>query len=205
MIDLYLRPINYSISNIDQELAKLPLLIQQRIIKKKQLNKRIASLHGYLLLHQILQEQHNTSLDNLVFLESGKPILEDSNLFFNISHSQDLVGLVVSTAGAVGLDIEAFRIFENITSAFSFFSELEQQAILSASNPNEKLIEFWSKKEALIKLLGNQMFDIAAQTDVRFLSTLWLKNKYFFHSINSDFNGVIYVSSSFSSNSINLK
>lgn len=204
MIYIYLNTISPSLS-FQEELNKLPLLLQQRIIKKKQKQKQITSLCAYKTLQEALEKEFKLDLNSLSFTKNGKPFLENSVINFSISHSKNLVGVAISTQGIVGFDIEPFRNFDNIESAFPFFSPIEQEAILAAKNPNETLIEFWSKKEALVKLLGSQMFDIASLTDVRFLSTIWLENKYFFHNVSSSWDCQIWLSSSFPINSIILK
>lgn len=186
-------------------MSKLPDLIQQRINRKKQERKRIVSMIGYTLLSRALVANFAMDLSDIRFLDSGKPVFKDKEVYFNISHSNDLVGVVISNRGVVGLDIEQFRKFERIESSFSFFSLVEQDTILKSPNPNRKLIELWSKKEALVKAVGGKMFDMAGYTDVRFSSTFWLNQKYFLNPILYDFDGFIWVASSFSTNNIVIK
>lgn len=205
MIYIYLCPIVDLVSDYDAIISKLPSSIQERIKRKKQQQKRIVSMIGYTLLHRALAEDFAMDFANIHFLDSGKPIFKNQDVYFNISHSNDLVGAVISNRGVVGIDIEQFRKFERVESSFSFFSLVEQEAILKSSNPNRKLIELWSKKEALVKAVGGKMFDMAAQTDVRFSSTFWLNQKYFLNPILYDFDGFIWVASSFSTNNIVIK
>lgn len=196
MIKLYLQQ-SRPLSTIEAGLQELPHHLQRRILKRKQKRKQWSSLQGYLLLKHALQKEFNTSINDLVFLESGKPILKNQAIAFNISHCKELLGVALCEKGRIGLDIEAFRKFDDVTTAFSFFSPKEQAVILKAANPNWKLIEFWSKKEALVKAVGGQMFDMAGYTDVTSESTIWLGETYFFHRTNNDFNGFIWVCSSF--------
>lgn len=198
MIYLFLHPCTSYNDSFDQLIGQLPSLVQNRILRKKQHKKRKVSLLGYTLLQNALSQYFDANLESLTFLSSGKPVLElaHRSLSFNISHSNELVGLVVGTEVALGLDIEAFRTFEKVETSFSFFSPVEQKAILAASDPNWKLIEFWSKKEALVKAVGGQMFDMAAYTDVRFDTTIWEGKTYQLSCIRYDFKGFIWVASS---------
>jgi phosphopantetheinyl transferase len=198
MLYLFLHPAIDLTNRFDELIEELPLVIQERILRKKQRKKRESSLLGYILLQRMLEHYFDANLETITFLSSGKPILKLTNqsLSFNISHSNNLVGLVIGDESSLGLDIEAFRKFENVESSFSFFSPVEQAAILAASDSDWKLIEFWSKKEALVKALGGQMFDMAAYTDVRFETTVWEGKKYQFHRINYDFKGFIWVAAS---------
>jgi len=205
MTNLYLQPNVAPIPDIDHYLALLPASIQARILRRKQKTKRDTSLQGYLLLQQALREDFNTDLNQIKFLQSGKPVFQGQPLFFNVSHSGNLVGVAISRAGVLGLDIEQFRRFEKVETSFSFFSEVEQAAILAAKNPQRKLIEFWSKKEALVKAVGGRMFDMAALTDVRDTKTTWKNDTFFFYQIQHEFDGFIWVASSFSSPNITTK
>jgi phosphopantetheinyl transferase len=198
MLYLFLHPVTDITTSFDQLLEQLPVVIQKRIIRKKQKKKRESSLLGYALLQRALNQYFDTSLEAIRFLPSGKPILELENqaLYFNISHSKNLVGLVIGEGNTLGLDIEGFRKFEKVESSFSFFSLVEQKAILAAPNPDWKLIEFWSKKEALVKAVGGEMFDMAAYTDVRFDTVLWKGEKYQLSCVEYDFEGFIWIASS---------
>ena len=197
MIKIYFsKPLNTSSS-----LHKLPLVLQQHIAKRKQKHKQLLSLTGYWMLQQVLEKDFGTTLASLVFWDSGKPVLNGQDIYFSISHSKNLVGLAISTLGNIGLDIEPFRKFEKIESAFSFFSKAEQDFILATPQPERSLIELWSKKEALIKALGSQMFDDASKTDVRFSTGTCVGQHFFFKSIFAgtqyDFDGEIWVAASF--------
>lgn len=204
-MNLYLHTINTPLDNFDRSLERIPSFIQRRILRKKQQKKRDSSLIAYLMLQQALLNDFGLKLGQMEYLDSGKPVFTQEDIHFNISHSHNLVGVAISKAGRLGLDIEGFRKFENVQSAFSFFSLVEQKAILDDENPDWKLIEFWSKKEALVKAVGGQMFDMAAHTDIRFSTTTWKNEKFHFHHIPHPFDGFIWIASSFSTNTIVTK
>lgn len=207
MIHLFLHQPILPTSSFDQLLKLLPVNIQNRILRKKQQKKRVISLLGYVMLHKVLTQRFALNLDKLEYQSSGKPILNLPNqkLSFNISHHQHLVGLVLGEADALGLDIEAFRKFEKVESSFSFFSPVEQNAIIEAHDSDWKLIELWSKKEALVKAVGGRMFDMAAYTDVRFATTTWEGKTYYFTRIEYPFEGFIWVASSLIDCNISVK
>lgn len=209
MIYLFLHPVTSAsiTDSFEYLIAQLPSVIQDRILRKKQQKKRESSLLGYTLLQRALVHYYDTNLDAITFLSSGKPILKLANqlLAFNISHSRNLVGLVIGEANTLGLDIEAFRKFDKVEASFSFFSLVEQKAILAAASPDWKLIEFWSKKEALVKAVGGRMFDMAAYTDVRFDKVQWKGNTYQLSCIDYDFEGFIWIASLVPIDNITIK
>lgn len=201
MINLYLKPI-HQFTNLEQAFEQLPSKLQARIARKKQKKRQNLSIAGYSLLQFVLQKEFGIGLDSLRFLESGKPILEGYSIAFSISHSSVLLGIAISKEEKIGLDIEGFRHFDDISVAFPFFSEIEQSALLNSENQQAQLINFWSKKEALVKAVGGRMFDMAAHTNVSELSTIWLDESYFFHAVQPYLEQIIWIASSLSDSKI---
>ena len=87
---------------------------------------------------------------------NGKPYIDNSNIFYNISHKNKMVGLIISDS-EVGLDIEYIDT-ENIKRESIlkyFFTEKERESITT----NEELLTLWTKKESYIKLNGGMLRD----------------------------------------------
>jgi 4'-phosphopantetheinyl transferase len=87
----------------------------------------------------------------------GKPHLNQSDLHFNLSHSEHIALLAVTRDTEVGIDIEHIdprRTTEDI--AARYFSPAEQTEL--ANYPGEErrpaFFRCWSRKEAVIKALG---------------------------------------------------
>jgi phosphopantetheinyl transferase len=202
MIHLYLYRLSSPVPDLGSRTNTLPLVLRQHILKKKQKHKREISLLGYLLLQKALREDFNAGLGQIKILASGKPVLENKNFHFNISHSGNIVGVAISKKGPVGFDIQQFREFDKIESSFAFFSKAEQEAILAAELPKRKLIELWSKKEAFVKAVGGQMFEMSAHTDISSSFSIWSGGTYFFHPLPIKFDGYAWLASSFPINKI---
>ena len=87
---------------------------------------------------------------------NGKPYIDNSNIFYNISHKNKMVGLIISDS-EVGLDIE-YSDTENIKRKSTlkyFFTEKERESITN----NEALLTLWTKKESYIKLNDGMLRD----------------------------------------------
>ena len=87
---------------------------------------------------------------------NGKPYIDNSNIFYNISYKNKMVGLIISDS-EVGLDIE-YVDTENIKRKSTlkyFFTEKERESITN----NEELLTLWTKKESYIKLNGGMLRD----------------------------------------------
>lgn len=107
------------------------------------------------LLEIALKEEGITSY-KILKSKNGKPYLENSNIFYNISHKNKMVGLIISDS-EVGLDIE-YVDTENIKRKSTlkyFFTEKERESITN----NEELLTLWTKKESYIKLNGGMLRD----------------------------------------------
>lgn len=73
-----------------------------------------------------------------------------SGLFFNISHTENIALVAISKDTDIGIDIE--KVSEiNLNDFKSIFTEIEFNAILKDSKPQEKFYEMWTSKEAIIK------------------------------------------------------
>jgi 4'-phosphopantetheinyl transferase len=88
----------------------------------------------------------------------GKPMLDNKDLFFNLSSSFDCTIYAVANGRQVGVDIEKVRAFSEMKSVarrsfspaeFKFFCSREKAA-------KQKLFfKYWTRKEALIKAIGS--------------------------------------------------
>lgn len=110
--------------------------------------------------------------------EQGKPKLgahfEHAPLSFNVSHCDDLAVYAFSSAGEIGVDVEAIRWFAGSDDvAARVFSPAERQAY-AALDPIDRTAGFfncWTRKEAFIKALGDGLrrpldsFDVSLAPD----------------------------------------
>jgi 4'-phosphopantetheinyl transferase len=91
----------------------------------------------------------------------GKPYLDQSvpsrALHFNLSHTDGLAVLAISTQAEVGVDVEnSRRTGMTRELAEHFFSSEEYQVVAYLQDPERtiKMLEFWTLKESYIKAVG---------------------------------------------------
>ena len=89
----------------------------------------------------------------------GKPcIAEPAALHFNVSHSGGLGAIAFSTAGEVGIDVEAIqRDVEALEIATANFTGTEAAMVAAARTPQEQariFLRLWTRKEAVLKAAG---------------------------------------------------
>lgn len=120
-------------------------------------------LHGHVAVRRILASVLGVAPGAIAYGAgaSGKPFVASpagTGLEFNYSDSADLALLAVTTAGPVGVDVEALRPvpeFEAITARF--FSAEERTALLALPEAERRgaFHRVWARKEAYIKAVGD--------------------------------------------------
>jgi 4'-phosphopantetheinyl transferase len=111
----------------------------------------------YLAVRQLLQEMTGVR-DEIHYDDRGKPRLKNSPLQISISHSSDLVVVLLSACSA-GVDTEHIqRKVQSVTKRF--LSDEELYEVKQAINPQLSGIAYWSAKEAAFKC--------AALSDIEF-------------------------------------
>ncbi len=108
-------------------------------LKKHNISQKEGSL---LIKNKVLGDRE------ILFTKNGKPYTKD--MFFNISHSEDLVVLALADC-EIGIDIEKIRDVD--------FKIAEKYFDKVVSN-NEEFFDIWTKKESVIKYLGKTLGSI---------------------------------------------
>jgi 4'-phosphopantetheinyl transferase len=118
---------------------------------------RFIAARGFL--RQIISYYLKISNREIVFQYSdrGKPIIQNNNLQFNVSHSQDLALYAFTNKHLIGIDLEYLRSnVECAKIAQRFFTSTESQLInsLPKDKQHQTFFHFWTVKEAYLKATG---------------------------------------------------
>ncbi|MEA5617302.1 4'-phosphopantetheinyl transferase HetI [Cronbergia sp. UHCC 0137] len=98
-----------------------------------------------------------------IYQKRGKPLLANSGLFFNLSHSQDLALLGVSYKGLIGVDLEYIRLMsdlEGLAKRFFLPKEYELIKLLSFEEQQQVFFRYWTCKEAYLKATGDGLVEL---------------------------------------------
>ena len=113
---------------------------------------------AHALLRQTLASSGSHAAADWQFTtdDRGRPGLANGQLVFSLSHTRGLVACAVSTAGQVGLDVEAVRPISAAQIADDFFSPEEQRQLelLGAPAAALRFFDCWTLKEAYLKARG---------------------------------------------------
>lgn len=114
--------------------------------------RRIEYLAGRFLLQYLNKD---FPLHAIIPDENDKPQVSDGAFHFSISHSFPYVACVISTKGAVGIDIQCWhRSIQALQ--HKFLSPAEQEY---CNNDPQKITVAWSAKEAAYKYQGKRGVD----------------------------------------------
>ncbi len=131
---------------------ELPVNLHKRALRYKFKKDAYNFVVGRLLLKRGLEELGKVDqFEHIAYQKSGKPYLKD--VFFNISHSGNLVICVLSTKGFVGIDIEKTREVK-LNDFEAWFTKKEWLEINNTPSPLQKFYWYWTRKESIIKALG---------------------------------------------------
>lgn len=131
---------------------------------------------GRGLMRHILGYYTNQQPQSLTFRYGtrGKPMLDNTNFSFNLSHSEDVMLLALAICPTIGVDVEHLApMTEMRRVAGDYFSVNEQIALFSLP-PESQLSAFyrcWTRKEAYIKARGDgfslplDKFDVTLKPD----------------------------------------
>lgn len=129
---------------------------RERALRYRTLQDGINFAIGRLMLQNILKSKgmNPALIHHLSYNNSGKPTLP--NLFFNISHSSTYVVCAFSEEIEMGIDIEVIREME-IANFKSWFTAKEWAIILNSSNSSVSLLNYWTAKESVLKVVGTDL------------------------------------------------
>ena len=152
--------------SLSAAIDRLPPWRREQAMRFKHEQGRKECTLSYLLLSRALQEVYGIDEQPMFKIgEHGKPsLLFDSphptEIHFNISHCKTAIACALSDS-PVGVDIERTGRFKE-SLARHVLNEAEYNDVVTSADPDLRFTEYWTMKEALVKLTGQGL-----QSDVR--------------------------------------
>ena len=160
--------VNLKIATEELEQLTNTLSTDERVradrFKFEEHRNRFIAARGYLrqILSSYLQKPSKGKGDSRIiptfeYSDRGKPKLPNTNLQFNVSHSQDIALYSITKNNLIGIDIEYLRSnVECSKIAERFFNGIEYRIInnLSQDKQARTFFQFWTMKEAYLKATG---------------------------------------------------
>jgi 4'-phosphopantetheinyl transferase len=136
-------------------------------------------------LRLILSKYTKTTPGELIFSHNkhGKPFLEGKQIYFNLSHSEDLSLIAVSLISRIGIDVEKVREVPNFMQiAKLFFADEESKnlEVLPEKSRASAFFKTWTCKEAFTKAVGEGLsldlrsfsIQFAPKAQIQFLNNM---------------------------------
>ena len=152
---------DFDLESIDKFYNEIYSSKRKRIAKYRKRERYLSAVAGEILLAELLEDIYKIDYSSLEFEINmyGKPYLKQQDIYFNISHSYDMVILAVADK-EIGVDIEKIRdtSYETVN---IFATEKEQRYIFSSKhNTLKRLFEIYTLKEAYFKYLGTDLYNL---------------------------------------------
>lgn len=149
----------------DAEVARLlPLVSEQRredALKFKHTHGQYCCLQSYIMLKELIGAVSPTldyTCPSFSFNEYGKPFIANHlYLQFSISHTKNAIAVALSDK-PIGVDIEQIRDASDAL-VLKTMNASEQQLITESEHPDATFIALWTRKEAVLKLIGTGIQD----------------------------------------------
>jgi 4'-phosphopantetheinyl transferase len=139
---------------LEDFLLKFSIDFQKKIISFRRWQDAQLSLLGRILLYkgaEKFNEKYNDS--SIRYTDYNKPYFEDEELYFNISHSGEMVVCVVTDVCDIGIDVELLRDIQ-VEDFQRQMTEGEWHKISTSFNKIASFYNYWTQKEAVIKSSG---------------------------------------------------
>lgn len=132
----------------------MPLGFQQKVLRYKKWENQQAAILGRVLLNTLIKTHDlNLSLEHLAYSANQKPYFKNNKIFFNISHTEDIVACTITDINEIGIDIEKLSAID-VYNFKNILTKDEWEFVNNSGNPSGSFISLWTKKEALIKASG---------------------------------------------------
>ncbi len=148
------------------------------LTKLKKEEDKLSSILGRLLLLKLLEDKNIS----IIYNKNGKPYIKNNPIYFNISHKDGYVAVVVSNKKC-GIDIETYHKI-NLSSLKIFATKEEQNYILD--NIENNFYEIYTLKEATLKMYGKKLSDIKNINTQNKKRTIIKNDNYFVTIIESE-------------------
>ena len=125
---------------------------REKAERYKKYSDRVLSASSYVLLMYALHLNGDDGEHTILCNEHGKPFFENSNIHFNISHTEGAVACAVQNM-PVGVDIQKkVEKFEAVMRRVC--TEEEKKSVMSADDTQMEFTTLWTLKESILKCIG---------------------------------------------------
>ncbi|MBR2868547.1 MAG: 4'-phosphopantetheinyl transferase superfamily protein [Clostridia bacterium] len=151
MIIDYLNVTEIDDETLSEHFAIMDADAKDRVLSLRDDNKRRQKIAADMLCRRMISEKCGIPSESIVFgrTEKGKPYTVNTDLFFSISHSDNIVVCAISE-NEIGIDVEKIR---NVRLRIAEKFASPEELTYIGDNLN-RFFEIWTLKEAFFKCKG---------------------------------------------------
>ena len=171
----------------DFDATMLHSSITEHCDKYTDMQMKKISAFAYLKMLEFVKETYNINLFDREISFEGKPHFVDYKMFFNISHEDDLVAIIIDDEKECGIDLS--RRVTNLKLADKILSkaEKEQYEGVADEDKEEYIARKWAMKEAYGKKIGKGLCDEVFRTTVEMtIKKATYRDKYYYLCITEE-------------------
>lgn len=168
-------------------LSLLPKILQQKILLYKNKKEQQLRICGKLMLLQLLNESDTIKdygLNDIQYDEYNKPFFKE-NFHFSIAHSEDVVLCAASKQNRLGIDVEKIKPID-VLLLKDMFSIDEWLTIEQEDYNLEYFYYLWTRKEAVLKVIGKGVFEEMKKIEVLKDKILYESEQYTIYDLPID-------------------
>lgn len=152
--------------NDDFDVAALHNSIIEHCDKYTDMQMKKISKFAYYKMLEFVKETFNINLFEREISFEGKPHFVDYKMFFNLSHEDNLVAVIIDDEKECGIDLS--RRVTNLKLADKILSkaEKEQFAGVTEEDKEEYIARKWAMKEAYGKKIGKGLCEEVFRTTI---------------------------------------
>jgi len=151
---------------VQLKLSSLPIQVQQSIGRYVEPTDKLLRLAGKLLLQEMIKELaigNSALLNELSWYKKGKPHL-NGHVFFSLSYAKDMAICAASLESEIGIDIEKIMAIDKHLFR-DYFTQQEWTSIASSKEELVAFYDYWTRKEAIVKLQGQGLESALSKID----------------------------------------
>ena len=159
-----------NIPTLDLYVARIPETVKYTTLYPKQRDKEVRVVkneeikkhkyYAWRLLEYALMHTFAYDIKRIDFSKAPSGKWQCSNCEFSISHSGELVAVVVSRK-PVGVDVQLQKVINSAGFVERMFTDKERSRLMSITDEQErsaKLISLWAKKESIFKTFNSDKY-----------------------------------------------
>lgn len=177
---IYIDTIDIKLKDISKYVELMPLDRQIEYYQMIKEEDKINCILAFLMIKNYYLTAGYSEL-NFLYNANGKPYIENNPIFFNISHSKNIVAVGFDHKNELGIDIEKIEDIDNDIINI-LYSNIEKEKYKNILLDKNIFYKAWTMKESYAKMLGLGLYFDFTSISLNLDENISKLNVYYIHS-----------------------